>query len=575
MPPSAGLETQLLDLLVVFFIGASVGVFVAKIGRFPYTVALLLAGLGVSITPFEIDLTLSHDLILLVLLPPLLFEGAATTDFERLRRNLVPILAIAVPGLLGSIALLGWLGTYAFDFPLLIALVFAAMMLPTDPVSVLALFEEVGAPERLSVLVEGESLLNDGVSVVVFTTLFSLVTTGQQQEAFANIITLPTIGQALTEIVLASLGGAVVGLAAGYAVYHILENLDEHMTELVLTIILAYGSFLVAEHYLHVSGVIATVIAGLFIGNAGVEYAMSPRTKISVFNAWDTGAFLSNTVIFLLIGAKTPINQILGQWRLIAIAIVLVLIVRAFTVYPLTTLTNQVISNPVSVNYQHVLVWGGLHTSISIALVLGLPDTFPYRNELRAMVFGVAAFGLIVQGLSMQWVLDRFEITTRSEAEKMYELLVGRLRLINVALDVAENLYQRGDLPNSVYEDFRGEYEREATDLEEIITTLLEQNPEVRREERLSGERRVLHREKSAAMELIRDGVVADDVGQMLLEEVDLKLEQLQRGETTVTAQTEEGYREFWRSRIAESSLDLPVDPDDQRSDVQEEDTDE
>ncbi len=147
MVAPTGITAGLINLLAVFIIAASVGIFVAKVGRFPYTIALLLAGLAVSVLGINIDITLTHDLILLVLLPPLLFEGAATTDLDSFRENLVPVLVLAVPGLIVSILVLGVLGHYAFGYPLLLATLFAAMILPTDPVSVLALFEELGAPD--------------------------------------------------------------------------------------------------------------------------------------------------------------------------------------------------------------------------------------------------------------------------------------------------------------------------------------------------------------------------------------------------------------------------------------------
>ncbi|WP_227374246.1 Na+/H+ antiporter [Haladaptatus halobius] len=565
MAAPTGITAGLIDLLAVFIIAGGVGVFVAKIGRFPYTIALLLAGLAVSILHIQIDIQLSHDLILLVLLPPLLFEGAATTNFERFRENIVPILALAVPGLIVSILVLGWLGHYAFGFPLLIATLFAAMILPTDPVSVLALFEELGAPDRLSVMVEGESLINDGVGVVIFSTLFVLVNESQSTP-LSELISLQTIADAGVEIVVASLGGLLVGLAAGYVVYRVMINLDEHMTEIVLTLILAYGSFLLAEHYLHVSGVIATVTAGLFIGNQGAEYAMSPQTKISVFNTWETGAFLVNTLIFVLIGAKTPIAQMLDNWQLIAIAIVLVLAVRALVVYPITGAVNRFSNRTVPFSYQHVMVWGGLHASIPIALVLGLPDGdegFPHVTELRAMVFGVAAFSLVVQGLTMENLLDRLGVVTRTETEELYELLLGRARAVDSALDAAERLYNRGDLPGDVYDDFRGEYEQEKDDLNAAISRILRENPKLRREELLVGERRVLKQEKSAIMSAMRSGVVSDDVGERLLEEVDLKLDRVDAGESTVRSDPEkEGYEEFWRMRLDEYGLDRSAGDD-------------
>ncbi|MFB6146963.1 MAG: cation:proton antiporter [Halobacteriaceae archaeon] len=548
-----GVEAELISLITVFAVAAGVGVVVAKVGRFPYTIALLLAGLAVSVLGIDIDIVLTHDLILLVLLPPLLFEGAATTDLERFRDNLLPTVALAVVGLIVSVALLGAVGSRLLDLPLLVALVFAAMILPTDPVSVLALFEELGAPDRLSMLVEGESLINDGVGVVLFSALLAVVAeSGTDPATLLATQRLVAVG---TDIVVSSLGGLVVGTAAGYGVYGVMVNLDEHMTEIVLTLLLAYGSFLVAEHYLGVSGVIATVGAGLFIGNRGAEYAMSPQTKISVFNTWDTAAFLVNTLVFVLIGAKTPIDQLLAHARLIAVAIPLVLAARAVVVYPIVTAVNQQLTRAIPLSYQHVMVWGGLHASIPIALVLGLPPDFPFQTELRAMVFGVAAFSLVVQGLTMSTLLDYLDVVTRSEAEELYELLVGRARAIDAALDTAADLDRRNEVPTAVYEAFTEEYQREKEALDDAISELLTEHPDIRREELLVGERRLLQEEKSAIMDAMRSGVVADDVGERLLEEVNIKLDHVRDGESTVVGE-QEGFEEFWRAGANEFGLD-------------------
>lgn len=551
-----------IDLLVVFLLAAGVGVFVAKVGRFPYTIALLIAGFAVSgiqaifgVQLFAIEL--SHDLILLVLLPPLLFEGAATTDLESFRANIGPILALAVPGVILSVIVLGLVGQYAFGFPLLVSLLFAAMILPTDPVSVLALFDELGAPERLSTLVEGESLLNDGVGVVIFSALLALTEESLRTNTPASeLLSLSRLASTAFEIALSSVGGVVVGLVAGYAVYRVMVNLDEHMTEIVLTLILTYGSFLLAEHYLHVSGVIATVVAGLFIGNRGVEYAMSPQTKLSIFNTLETAAFIVNTFIFVAIGATTPVRQLAEFAVPIVVAIPLVLLARVVAVYPLTAITNRFTPNGVPRNYQHVMVWGGLHGSIPVALVLGLPSGFPPGNELRAMVFGVVAFSLVVQGLTMSRLLDRLGIATRSDDQRLYELLNGRARATDAALDAAERLRKRGDIPSDVYDDFTEEYEEEREDLRDAISQLMQENPDLRREELLIGERRLLQREKNAIREAVQNGVIGGDVGDRLLEEVDLKLNRVNDGESTVDEQ-EEAYEEFWRTQAAEFGLDI------------------
>ena len=386
------------------------------------------------------------------------------------------------------------------------------------------------------------------------------------QRRCCSAIRATSVAEVSVGIVVASLGGLVVGLAAGYLVYRVMVTLDEHMTEIVLTAVLAYGSFLLAEHFLGVSGVIATVVAGLFIGNQGAAYAMSPRTKISVFNTWETAAFVVNTFIFVAIGTTTPVGELLDHGRLIVLAAVLVVVARAVAVYPVTALVNRFRSPAVSLDYQHVMVWGGLHASIPIALVLGLPRTlpsgapFPFREELQAMVFGVAAISLVVQGLSMGRLLDALDVGTRPASVELYELLVGRARAVDSALDAAEGLRSAGQLSPSTYADFTAEYEREKADLDAAIRELLSREPDLRREELLSGERQVLRREKSAIMDAVRSGLVSDDVGERLLQEVDLKLDRVNAGESTVRGGGE-GYEEFWRARavaygLSEAELD-------------------
>jgi len=335
------------------------------------------------------------------------------------------------------------------------------------------------------------------------------------------------------------------------------------MTEIVLTIILAYGSFILAEHYLHVSGVIATVVAGLFIGNRGADYAMSPQTKVSIFNTWETGAFIVNTFIFLMIGVTTPIGDLLANAGLIALAIPAVVLARAAVVYPATWLANRVTEPPVSLAYQHVSVWGGLHASIPIALVLGLPTegllTPELTATLRALVFGVAGFSLVVQGLTMGRLLDRIGIVTRSESEELFELLVGRARAVDAVLDAAEELSRTSRISGRVYEEFTAEYEAELDDLKGAIGRLLAEHPELREREQLAGERQLLARERAAIQDAEHEGLISTDVAARLIDEVNIKLDRVQRGETTIQdpARTGEGeeFREFWRERAADYGL--------------------
>jgi CPA1 family monovalent cation:H+ antiporter len=552
---ASGLEQQLIDLLTVFLIAGGVGAVLAKIGRIPYTIALLIAGFGASIVGLEIDITLTHDIILLVVLPPLLFEGAATTDIDEFRSNFPVMLTLATVGLAASIVVVGLVATELLGYTLLIGLLFGTIVLPTDPVSVLALFKQVGAPDRLAVLVEGESLLNDGISVVIFSALLALVEAG---DSAADLATIAGVGELAGGIVVSAGGGAIVGLAAGYFVYRLMANLDEHMTEIVLTVVLAYGAFLVAEHYLHVSGVIATVAAGLLIGNRGREYAMSPQTKTAVFNTWETAAYVVNTFIFLLLGVKTPIRQIIAEAELLLPAIVLVLAARAVAVYPLTEVANRLSDANVPRNYQHVLVWGGLHGSIPIALVLGLPESVGPRQQLRVLVFGIAAFSLVVQGLSMKRFLRAVGVQTSGKERELYDLLLTRAKAVDEALNEAERLHAQNLIRTGVYERFKREYGREKRELEHVIRSLLEREPSLLKQELLQSERRILQAEESAITEAELSGQLSTDLAEDLIAEVREKQARLERGETTVTSDVEhEGYREFWRERAAEFGLEV------------------
>lgn len=227
-------------------------------------------------------------------------------------------------------------------------------------------------------------------------------------------------------------------------------------------------------------------------------------------------------------------------------------------------LANRFSHTPVPRSYNPVMVWGGLHASIPIALVLGIPATAPVpRAKLTALVFGVAAFSLVVQGLTMGNLLQRIGVVTRTETEQLYELLIGRARAVSAALDAAESLHENNDIPNDVYEDFRAEYSNEKADLDRAIAVLLAENPELRHEQLLMGERQVLRREKSAIMDAARTGVIADDVADRLSEEADLKLDEVNTGRSTVH-QEGEGYREFWRERVEAYGLDLELSNEDE-----------
>jgi len=412
--PGHVVETVLVDLVVVFALAGTVAAFAASFVRIPYTIALLLVGLAVSLlgVGFRSDLTtrLLSDVILFVLVPALLFQGASRVNADHFLEDIGAILGLAVVGLPLSVGLLALAGTTAFGFQVAGAVLFATIVLPTDPVAVLPLFEELGAPERLSILVDGESMLNDGVGVVLYTAFLDLVrqSAASGRPGLAGLGLGQLFGELAVVVVVSMVGGALVGAAAGYVVYRVVAFFDDELTVVILSVVLAYGSFLLGEH-LGVSGVVAVVSAGLFVAERREETPLSPDARRTFRITWRSAAFVANTFLFLTIGLVTPFTELLDSAVPIALAIVLVFLARAVVVYPLSGVIARVRSDGLPWEYRHVLVWSGIHVSIPLALVLGLPETLPEAllAQLRALVFGVATFTLVVQGLTMGPLLRR------------------------------------------------------------------------------------------------------------------------------------------------------------------------
>jgi len=280
------IETLILELLLIVSI---VAVVVRRL-RIPYTVGLVLAGLALSLRP-PIQLELTPELILAILLPPLLFEAAFHLNIDHLRRNVGTILLLAIPGVILTMLITGGILSFGAGLPLTAALVFGALIAATDPVSVVGIFRRIGAPKRLEVLLEGESLFNDGTAIVLFGIALGALGTGEFD-----------IVQGAIDFIIVGGGGVLVGLILGVLAIPLLARIDDHLVETTLTTLLAFGSYLVAEQLqvsgVHLSGVLAVVTAGLIAGNVG-RREMSPTTRIAVLNFWEYVAFLANSVFFL------------------------------------------------------------------------------------------------------------------------------------------------------------------------------------------------------------------------------------------------------------------------------------
>lgn len=382
---------------VGLLIAAIVVALIARRLSLPYTVGLVVAGIALAVTRTDRGVILTREIIFDVILPPLLFEAAINIHWPALRRDALPVLTLALPGTIISAAVVSSGMVFVLGWPLPSALLFGVLIAATDPVAVIAMFKDNDVHGRLRLLVESESLFNDGVAAVFFT----LVLAGVQAPDGAGV----SSADVARTLLLTVGGGVAVGVVCAGAVIAVAGRTSDHLIESTLTTVAAYGSFLLAEHF-QFSGVLATVAAGLLTGNLAV-FAEDDRSRISshgrefILALWEFIAFVANSVVFLLIGvtvAGIPFGKF-GAAALV-ISIALVLIGRALTVYPLCLLFSWS-RQPISIRTQHVLWWGGLRGALGLALALSLPPDLAFRDEILIATFGVVVFAVIVQGLTM------------------------------------------------------------------------------------------------------------------------------------------------------------------------------
>lgn len=521
MSETGGLNvTIFLELLIAVAVVAAAVRYV----RIPYTVALVLVGLGLALLPGTPQVELTPQIILTVFLPVLLFYGAYHLDFADLRANLTPVTLLAIPGVVVTAVLAGAALHWAAGVEWIIALLFGTIVAATDPVAVLAVFGEVGAPRRLATIVTAESLFNDGTALVFFTTMVGVATGASAVDA----------GVTIEQFVLGVAGALALGAAVGIVGTAVLSRIDDALLETAIFLIMAYGGFLLADR-LGISGPLETVTAGLLLGIRG-RRVMSPTTRLQAGATWEFLDFLANSLLFLLVGLELrflgePDVSQLGSslltllWPLAAV-LVAITIARALVAWVVARILAWR-GDPFPRGWRTVLTWAGLRGAVALAAALSLPIGLPDRSLLLTLTFLVVLFTLLGQGFTIRPLVERLGLSRNKESGQVaVEEALGRFRGLDAAAHELDALRRATAIDENLA---RGLAERLAKRREQARAELeaaYASEPTARAERERDALRHLLHVRREAVREAAAAGQISEGVLHELLGEIDEELDQ-------------------------------------------------
>ncbi|MDD5697924.1 MAG: sodium:proton antiporter [Victivallaceae bacterium] len=484
--------------------------------KIPYTVGLVLVGIGFYYLCGQVPelrqfrhFRLNRDLIMYALLPSLIFSASINIDSKLLFRNFTPTFLLAGPGLVISTFVISFI-MYCFT-PLTPAgsLLFGALISATDPVAVISLFEIVGAPKRLRILIDGESLFNDATAIVMYSLVYKILLTG-------TAFSLSTAGIAAYDFLFIFFGGLLVGAAAGYLMVQlVLPAGDDPMVEIALSVIVAYAAFIFADRVLGVSGVMACLGAGVVVSYYGIS-RFTPQTKNHLRQFWDFMSFVANSYIFLLLGFTEDfylfrrqafdfpvLNSII--WGIIAIQVSRAIIV--FGICPLLGRRDK--DQKIDWKYQVLIFWGGLRGAVPLALVFSLPENLPHRSLIVQITLGVVVFTLLAQGMTIGKLLSRFKLD-RASSYRRFSQVHAVLVACRRSLEKLRKLVAVWHFPPPVVGELETGYRDKIRDrqaeLNKLVKTEAGEKPALRR----SIWTQVLRAERDSFRELFDSGFIPE-----------------------------------------------------------------
>jgi len=422
------------QLLVVLAIGSGVAILAKRVNA-PYNVALVVVGLLLVLMDVLPRTTMEPNVVLLLFLPILVFQGALSADDVSMKRAARPILALAVPGVAISLVATATLAAWEIGLPFAVALLLGAVLAITDTVSVLLAFRSVRVPHKLAAIMEGESLFNDGTALVLVSVSATVVMQG-----FADPF---AIGRMLLVAILA---GLLLGAVGGTVGAFVLRHAPDDLTAILASLVAVFATSLLTEQ-LHGSAVIAVVVAGVLVGHE-MRLRLEPSRVLALQGFWEVAAFVINVWLFLLVGIQLSGEMLVGEAWPILLAVIALHAGRAVAVY-LCFGALHLSGQGVPWRWQHVMVFGNVKGALSMAAVLALPESTPYRDRLIAIVFGVTLVTLLTQALPFRrfltWLGVAGQVESREIDESRAVLISARRAQLELDQLLAAGLISRPD----------------------------------------------------------------------------------------------------------------------------------
>ncbi|MGZ3451827.1 MAG: cation:proton antiporter [Polyangiales bacterium] len=506
------------SFFLVLAVGALVAIGAKRIGV-PYNVALVVVGLLLVLTAILPHTPLDPEIMLVGFLPALVFEGALSADLGGLRAASRPILALAVPGVAISLLATAAVAKLALSLPFSVALLLGSVLAITDTVSVLIAFRSVRVPHRLAAIMEGESLFNDGTALVLVAVSTSIVMSGKFDAV-----------ETTRHLALAIVGGLALGAAFAAAGTAILRSAPDHLTAILVTLVLVFVTALASER-MHASPVIAVVVLGLGVGRAARQN-LEPSCVVALTSFWETIGFALNVLIFLLIGMQLEARELIRAAPVILLATIALHAGRAVAVYGCFALLRAFGGETVPMRWQHVFVFGNIKGALSMAAILALPDDLPYRAKLVPIVFGVTFLTLVAQALPFGRFLRAMGVTLAGDRAEIDD---AKTTLIMARRGQAQldELLSAGLLDRQSHAERRAAFQRQIIFAERVLR-------DVRASAALV-DGTVLHAQKAAVLDASRRGLVDPAVAAKHVAQVDSALLLIAHQEHAETAEKESG----------------------------------